>query len=109
MPTQSIKTSILKNCRNQWLVESKLLLCEVKRLELKVYTSKNNSGNLTTNASVNLISEDGMSITHSLFNDYNKRLLTTRPKRITLKAIEEQHKLVDWDTIIHEAKVHYGI
>jgi hypothetical protein len=109
MPTSNIKTSTHKNYFNQWVVESTLLLNEAKRLELKVYTTKTSSGNLITNASVNVVSEDGLHTTHTLFTDYNRQLQSTKHKRVTLKIVEGQHKLVDWASIIQEAKLHYGI
>jgi len=109
MSNTSIKTSTRKNYANQWVIESTLLLDEVKRLELKIYTTKTSSGNLVTNASVCTLHVDGLSTTHLLFTDYSKQLLSTKHKRVTLKTVEDQHKLVDWSNVIAEAKVHYGI
>ena len=109
MSTPVIETSTSKNFHNQWVVKSTILLDEDKHLELKVYTAKGSSGNLTTYASVDTVSEDGNSTMHMPFIDYSKRLLFTKHKRVTLKIVEEQHAMIDWDSIIAEAKAHYNL
>jgi len=105
----NIQTSTRKNYHNQWVVESKIMLDEGKRLQLSIHTSKVSSGNLVSTASVSVISEDGLSTTHLMFSDFNKRLTATKPKRTTLKVVEEQHALVDVAEVIAEAKLFYKL
>ena len=105
----NIQTTSSKNHHNQYVVKSTVMIDEVKRLQLIVHTSKVSSGSLVTSASVDTVSEDGYSSIHAMFTDFNKRLLVTKPKRVTLKIVEEQHQLVNMEDVIAEAKVFYGL
>lgn len=84
-----MQTYIRKNHYGHWKAETEIAL-EGKQV-LSIYTSKNDRGALVTNASVLTISEDGLGKVHAVFADYSKRQETTSPKRITSKAVEEQH------------------
>lgn len=105
----NIKTTYRKNHYNQHVITSSTMLDEVKRLELSVSTSKVSSGSLVTSASVNTLSTDGNSSMHAMFTDFNKRLLVSKPKRVTIKVVEEQHNQVNMEDVIVEAKAFYGL
>ena len=66
-------------------------------------TTKKRGKNLVTSASASRI--DGMSKIHRLFLDYDKRVVEN-PGRATVKALEHQHALVDFDLYLQDAIGH---
>lgn len=84
-----MQTYIRKNHYGQWKAETEVQL-DGKQV-LLIYTTKNDRGALATNASVHTISDDGLGKVHAVFSDYSKRQMTESLKRITSKAVEEQH------------------
>ena len=73
---------------------------------LEVTTRKGSSRVLTTRASVHKV--EGNSLVHRVYQDYSRCVFKTEPKRVTEKAIAEQHTqaIKVWDTLVQEACAH---
>jgi hypothetical protein len=74
---------------------------------LKLLTMKHNNGQLITTATA--IIREGNVEHLKVFRDYYKAVVKTDCKRVTQKAVEEQHKTVDVDALMVEVKNFYQI
>ncbi len=91
----NVQTRIKKDIRNMWKAESVAMITE--DLQLSVTTRKMSNGELVTNASVSKL--EGNFFQHALYQDFNKRVRVTYPKRVTSKVVEAQHALVDFNQV----------
>jgi len=103
----NVKTAYRKNFYNQHVIESTVLISDTKQLTL--YTSKGSSGKLISNASVSTVNKDGLSVTHTMFVDFNKRYKVSIPKRTTIKVVEAQHNSINIEEVINDAKRFYKL
>lgn len=104
-----MKYKIQKDHSGKWFAETNIMLDEVKRLELRITTINAGRGKVSANGSVHVVSEDGRSYTHMMFQDYNKNIFVKEAKRVTEKVIEEIHNSIDFVEVIADAKKHYGL
>jgi hypothetical protein len=80
-----------------------------KQRQLRVSTYKTDGRRLVTMATAVEPTEYGFS--YVVFQDFNKVVLNTSPKRITKKLIEEQHEqaLQHIDELVLAAQMHHNI
>lgn len=111
-----MKTRIYQDYYKTWIAETEITLSETldaegRLLVLTIRTSKDSRGNLVTRGSVSHVKNEGgySSATHMVFQDFSKEFLSTKPGRVTIKAVEKQHNEVDFVEIIKEAKEFYKL
>ena len=98
-------TFIKKDHYGKWEAETIIELDSTYQLSIK--TKKAGSGALVTHATVG--KHDGEFISHVVFQDYSKALVTSRPARVTAKTVEAQHNQIDVAEVIQEVKTFYNI
>lgn len=96
---------IIRDYANRWRAESFFDLGEKRRLSIS--TKKTSAGRVQAFASVATI--DGAWMTHKLFSDYARAVISEK-RMATEKAIKEIHEkaLAMAPEIIAEAAAHYG-
>ena len=98
-----IEYKIYKSQFAGWKAETQVDL-EDKKV-LTIVTMKRASGALTTTASVG--TKEGMFVTHMMYQDFNKTINSSFPKRVTQKLIEAQHIGTVVENIVEEVKTFY--
>ena len=91
----AITTRIYKNYYNRWCGHTEIDLHVDDRV-LTISTSKSN-GLLKTYATVG--TREGAFISHTCYSDYRKTWVAMNPKRVTEKAVTQQHNEVVIDMI----------
>ena len=110
----SIYTKTFRDYRNNIVCKSTFdFILNEKQARLKISTSKSNQGFLATLASVCWPEqhEGYQTETFTLFQDFSKSLVKTKPARITEKGVDTQHQqvLAGFTEILADAKAFYGI
>lgn len=95
--------NLYKDHYKNWVAETKIMLTDT--IQLTIRTTKNSHGKLQSNASC--AHKEGAFLRHALFEDFSVYVSTSCPKRITEKAVKEQHEGLAFETIIKEAKAFY--
>ena len=98
-----IEYKIYKSHFCGWKAETQVDLEDNKLLT--IVTMKRASGQLATTASVG--TKNGMFVSHVMFQDYNKTIDSSSPKRFTQKLIEAQHIGTVVENIVEEVKTFY--
>jgi hypothetical protein len=101
----NVSTFVRQDHYKNWRAESTVMISDT--LQLSVVTMKRSSGRLLTSASVGKV-ERGY-ISHTVYQDYSKNVLVSTPKKVTCKAVEAQHQLVDMEEVVAEALKFYQI
>jgi len=96
---------LYKDHYNNWIAETTVMLNNT--IQLEVTTKKNNRGTLTSNASCG--HKDCAFISHTMFEDFYETVVASSPKRVTEKAVKEQHEKLDISAIIMQAKTFYKL
>ena len=80
-----------------------------RKLSLRIATYKSYSKQLVTHASV--VERTAYGFQCNVFQDFSQAVITTKPARITKKAIEEQHlqALESVDSIVVAAQMHHNL
>ena len=78
-----------KDIRGNWYLSEDIPLAGNRTLRLS--THKTSSGQLATSATVGIV-EGGM-FSYMMYTDFNKRVVVTRPDRITAKVVDIQHSV----------------
>lgn len=101
---QNASYTISRDYANRWLAESYFDLGEKRRLSIS--TKKTSAGRVQAFASVATI--DGAWMTHKLFSDYARAVISEK-RMATEKAVREIHEkaLAIAPEIIAEAMAHY--
>ena len=97
--------NITQDHYKQWRAETKLML--TNKLQLSIVTVKRSSGRLVTMASCGW--RNGSFIEHVIYQDYTSTVSSSMPKRVTRKAVEEQHLNVNIESLIAEASKFYQL
>jgi hypothetical protein len=98
-------TYIRKDIRNNWKAWTDVDLSPT--LRLKVSTYKVESGAVVTTATVSKVESSWE--THTMYQDFSKRLESVKYPRVTSKVIETQHAKHDIQSLIEEAKTFYKL
>ena len=98
-----MNTTVRKG-RDGWAAESRVDLGNGRVLTVK--TSKGAYGGLTTWASVSV--RDGDFLSHRLYQDFSKGIITSNPSRVTAKVVEAQHALINLDEVLAMVEQHYS-
>lgn len=97
--------NVVKNCYGDWCSDTQVPIDNGR--VLRITTMKRFDKSLTTTASAGAI--EGGFFTHTVFQDFSKRVSVTRPGRITSGAVMAQHAAViaNIESIKTEANQHY--
>ena len=110
-----MKTNIRKDIRNGWKAETRFDMPEIgERYFLQVETSKRYNGGVSTTASVNQRTADGMGYQHKMGlgggGDFYRTCFSDRAARCTEKTVATQHSaaLASIEQIKADAVAYYG-
>jgi hypothetical protein len=108
-------TSIRKDIRNGWKAETRFDMPEIgERYFLQVETSKRYNGGVSTTATVNKRTLDGMGYQHQMGlgggGDFYWTCINDKSARCTEKTVATQHMtaLANIEQIKADAMTHYG-
>ena len=97
-----------KDIRGNWHLSEDIPLQGAGNRVLRLSTHKTSSGQLVTSATVGTV-DRGM-FSYMMYTDFNKRVMATRPARITGKVVDAQHasaKECYLDALLLEIAAHY--
>ena len=96
--------TLVRKGHNGWVAKSEIQLDNNRVLSIE--TSKGYYGGLRTWASVAV--RDGDFLSHRLYQDFSKGIITSNPSRVTAKVVEAQHALINLDEVLAMVEQHYS-
>ena len=100
-----MNTTIKQDHYNHWVAKTDIELPNDKLLTIT--TRKSNNGGLLSSASV--ASYEKGFLTHIMFQDFSIRLEHSNPTRVTAKVVEQQHNILDFDSVKLQALAFYKL
>lgn len=97
-----------KDIRGNWHMSEDIDLPGAGNRSLRLSTHKTSSGQLVTSATVGTV-DRGM-FSYMMYTDFNKRIIATRPARVTAKVVDAQHSVAKechMDALMAEIIAHY--
>lgn len=97
-----------KDIRGNWAVSEDIDLPGAGNRSLRLSTHKTSSGQLVTSATVGTV--DRSMFSYMMYTDFNKRVIISRPARVTGKVVDAQHLLakeLHMGTLMTEIIAHY--